>query len=203
MIEIYHITHIDNLPGIIQAGCLWSDSERIGQGFSTTIVGHKHIKDRRLRRAVSIAAGGVLGDYVPFYFCPRSVMLHSIWRGLVESYSGEQGTVVHLVSTVEEATRLERPWAFTNLHAELWEADYFDDLDQLDQLQWNIIGSNKWGGDDRRKYKQAEFLVHQAFPWTAVHRIGVHSDKIRLKVEEITADSGHRPLATVESEWYY
>jgi len=201
--DIYHITHVDNLASIVRAGCLVADSERIARGMDVRIVGHRHIKDRRMRRTVDVAAGGVLGDYVPFYFCPRSVMLHSIWRGLVEGYSGGQGEVVHLVSAIEEATDLGRPWAFTNLHAELWEAEYFDDLTELDQLRWEIIRSDSWGGDERRMYKQAEFLIHRDFPWTAVRRIGVCSEEIMAKVEAVAGGGAHRPLASVEPRWYY
>jgi len=72
--SIYHITPIDNLPGIIQAGRLWCDAERVRQGFACVGIGHDHIKQRRLRKPVRnqagqlVAAGGFVGDYTPFYF---------------------------------------------------------------------------------------------------------------------------------------
>ena len=78
---IFHITHVKNLPNILRDGGLCSDSERIRRGLTTTNIGHKHIRDRRLKRPVPVAAGGTLGDYVPFYFCSRSVMLYPIYLG--------------------------------------------------------------------------------------------------------------------------
>jgi hypothetical protein len=86
---IYHITHVTNLVGILRDGCLWSDSQRIARSLQTTNIGYTHIKQRRLRRPVPVAALGVLGDYVPFNFCYRSVMLYAL-RGGHEDYAGGQ-----------------------------------------------------------------------------------------------------------------
>jgi hypothetical protein len=72
---IFHITHVENLPSIVAHGCLWSDSQRIARNLETTNIGYSHIKQRRLNRLVTAGVGGKLGDYVPFNFCPRSVML--------------------------------------------------------------------------------------------------------------------------------
>jgi len=78
---IFHITHVDNLPGILREGGLWSDAQRIARNVVSTNIGHLHIKQRRLNRAVTTRSGGKLGDYVPFNFCPRSVMLYAVNRG--------------------------------------------------------------------------------------------------------------------------
>ena len=80
MTPIYHITHVGNLPSIVTHDCLWSDAQRIAQQIGNVNIGHVHIKQRRLQRPVPVAAGGVLGEYVPFNFCNRSVMLFPIHR---------------------------------------------------------------------------------------------------------------------------
>jgi hypothetical protein len=75
--KIYHITHIDNLLKIVTAGCIWSDRQRLKQGFECEVVGMPTIKKRRLEEIeVSCVPGTKVGDYVPFYLCPRSVMLY-------------------------------------------------------------------------------------------------------------------------------
>ena len=38
------------------------------------------IKARRLAQPVRCNPGTLVGDYVPFYFCPRSVMLYLIYK---------------------------------------------------------------------------------------------------------------------------
>jgi hypothetical protein len=50
-------------------------------------IGYSHLKQARLARNVDKADGGTLGDYVPFYFCNRSVMLYIISKGH-QDYSG-------------------------------------------------------------------------------------------------------------------
>ena len=202
---IYHITHVDNLAGIIANQRLFSDARRRAGACDPVRIGYKHIKDRRMNRPVLIAAGGCLGDYVPFNFCPRSVMLHAIWRGLVDGYEGGQKRVVHLVSSVQSAVTVGQPWAFTDRHAEPPEADYFENLDDLHRLRWEIIRANNWGGHERRPFKQAEFLVYDWFPWTAIEAIGVIEDTVAVEVSQILAtfDCEHRPPVKIEPGWYY
>ena len=87
MTDIYHITHIDNLPRIIQTKGLWCDAERQRQRFNSIGIAHERLKDRRDRKAVSGDPGGRLADYVPYYFANRSPMLYSIHTGFVEGYN--------------------------------------------------------------------------------------------------------------------
>ena len=61
---IYHITHVENLASIVRQARLWSDAQRVAQGFASTNIGYSHIKARRMRRVVTVAAGGTLGEYV-------------------------------------------------------------------------------------------------------------------------------------------
>ncbi|TVQ32121.1 MAG: DUF4433 domain-containing protein [Phycisphaeraceae bacterium] len=200
---IYHITHIENLRGVIDAGGLLSDARRAQGEFTAVRIGYEHIKQRRMKRRVRVASEGVLGDYVPFNFCPRSVMLHSIWRRLIDGCDASQDQIVHLVSTAQAASSSGRMWAFTDRHAEPPESNYFVDLSRLSQLRWDIIGSNNWGGDERRPFKQAEFLVHGEFPWTEVLQIGVKTEEAASAAKLLLQRSSHCPVIKVRPDWYY
>ena len=80
--KIYHITHVDNLRGILDAGVLWSDKERIRRNQECRLVGMSTIKQRRLTElSVTCHPKTNVGDYVPFYFCPRSIMLYILHMG--------------------------------------------------------------------------------------------------------------------------
>lgn len=197
---IFHITHVDNLPGIIGEGGLWCDRQRIARDLASTNIGYRHIKARRLDRAVATGAGGTLGDYVPFNFCPRSVMLYVIHKGH-RDYDAGQTNVVHLVSSVALAVGLGRPWAFTDRHAELGHALHFDDLGRLDELPWQAIEATSW--QDAKEEKQAEFLVHDFFPWTAISEIGVMTPSVANKVVAVLANAPHKPAVKIRPEWYY
>ncbi|HEY3448105.1 MAG TPA: DUF4433 domain-containing protein [Myxococcales bacterium] len=197
---IFHITHIDNLPEILRQGGLWCDAQRIAKKLQTKNIAHLHIKMRRLTRPVMTRADGKLGDYVPFNFCPRSVMLYAIHQGH-QDYPGGQEDVVHLVSSVSRAVALGRPWAFTDRHAELGHALHFDDLAHLDEVRWDVMGLHYWA--DVKEERQAEFLVRDFFPWLAVYEVGVSTSAMAGRVAALLQGAAHRPTVAIRPGWYY
>ena len=196
---IFHITHISNLASIVRCGCLWCDAERRKQGFAIASIAHEHIKQRRLKREVPLAAAGTLGNYVPFNFCPRSVMLLPAGNNA----AGGPSAIIHLVSSTRTAASLGQPWTYTDRHAELAHAVYFDDLADLNQLDWEAIGAKYWNAPEVKECKQAEFLVYQHFSWSAVTAIGVYDQAALTKVAAIIATARHRPHVHVSQAWYY
>jgi len=199
---IFHITHIDNLARIAADGRLWCDAQRIHRGLVSTNVGYSHIKARRLRHPVTVAARGALGDYVPFNFCPRSVMLYVLSRGHVD-YSGGQEPVVHLVSSVEAMIRTGRPWAFTDRHADLAYASQYERVEDLDQVDWNVMPLTYWNDPEKKEKRQAEFLIHDWCPWSAVQSIAVMNEARAAEAAGVLDQASHRPELTVQRGWYY
>ncbi len=198
--RIYHITYVDNLAGMVRDGCLWSDAKRIERDCTSTSIGYSHIKDRRMRRPVPVAAHGMLGEYVPFYFCNRSVMLYVIHKRQTE-YQGGQGAVVHLVSTLNTARATGRPWAFTDRHAELAHALYYDNLSHLNEVRLDVMDLTYWS--EVREVRQAEFLVRDFLPWNAILEVVAMTDEVAARVQGILAQSAHKPGVAVRREWYY
>lgn len=198
--RIFHITHVDNLAGIIREGGLWSDARRIARQLATTNIGHLHIKQRRLSRRVPTRGGGMLGDYVPFNFCYRSVMLYAVHCGH-QDYGGGQESIVHLVSTVSRATATGRPWAFTDRHAELAHAIYYDDLQHIAQVRWDVMKLSWW--QQVKEERQAELLVHDFFPWTCVTGIATATASTAHRAQLILATSSYQPPVAIRSGWYY
>ena len=200
---IYHITHADNLAQIVRENRLWCDVQRIARNLDNTNIGYSHIKARRMRHPVTVAAGGMLGDYVPFNFCPRSVMLYVVSQGH-ENYQEGQQPIVHLVSSIKRIRATGRPWLFTDRHADLGYANQFDDLARLDEVDWAVMPVLQWGGDTELKEKrQAEFLVHDSCPWSAIEVIGVIDQDMAARVQAVLAGAEHRPRVEVYRDWYY
>jgi len=137
--KIYHIAHVDRLPSIIAEGGLLCDSEIVryqaaGETMGATI-GMSDIKQRRLTHLTHASHPGLfIGQCVPFYFCPRSIMLYLIHRANHENltYRGDQGPIVYLeanlTDTVAWAAGNARRWAFTLSNA---GASYFEDRADL------------------------------------------------------------------------
>lgn len=200
-VSVSHITHIDNLASILQQGRLWSDSKRIELGFINQNIGYSHIKDRRLLRSVSVAAGGTIGQYVPFNFCPRSVMLFVIYKGH-EDFKGGQDRVLHLISNTDTIRLTNEHCFFTDIHADLDYAEQIDDFDRLSELDINRIINEKYWTDFKEE-KQAEFLAFESVQWQNIHQIGVKNQNIADEVNVLLQAVQHKPEVVVRSDWYY
>ena len=205
--KIYHIVHVDRLASIIADGCLWSDSEVQRRGISGTTIGMSSIKKRRLANQLSSHDGLYVGECVPFYFCPRSVMLYVIRMGNHPElqYRGGQRPILHLEAdlgqTVDWADANGKRWAFTTSNAGSNYFEDFDDRNSLAKIDWNAVNTKDWRLC--KDEKQAEFLVEESFPWHLVTKVGVISIMIRDKVGGILQSSSHRPPVQVTRGWYY
>lgn len=200
-VKVSHITHIDNLASILLQGCLWSDKKRIELGLVNQNIGYNHIKQRRLVRPVSVAAGGTIGQYVPFNFCPRSVMLYVIHRGH-DDFGGGQDRVLHLVSDIETVRLGNQHCFFTDIHADLDYAEQIDDFNRIAELDLDkIINEQYW--QDFKEEKQAEFLAFESVNWTSIQKIGVKTQDVANDVIALLQNMQHKPEVVVRPGWYY
>lgn len=206
---IYHITHINNLESIVKADGLLAYNALCKAEAEYTNIAYESIQYRRATTRVPCSAGGVLHDYVPFYFAPRSPMLYTISRGNVEGYSKGQTPIIYLVSQVETIADSNLHFAFTDGHAVMTFTDFFDNLEYLDDaIDWEVMESRYWfdtdEDNDRKRKRQAEFLVYNFFPWQLVTEIGVNNYQIKIEVDKILEkNTTHQPPVKTRTAWYY
>lgn len=207
--KIYHITHVDNLGSIVREGALMSDATMIARGGPAAAIGMSTIKTRRLSLPVDCHAGDSVGDYVPFYFCPRSIMLYVIHCANHPelSYRGGQGPIVHLEADLHDvaawANGARRRWAFSLSNAGAVYAQFRARVAELDQIDWNAVAATDFRSSEIKEGKQAEFLVHGSFPWTLISRIGVLSAAVKAQAEASMAGTAHQPAVHIQRDWYY
>jgi len=207
--KIFHIVHVDRLASIIADQGLLCDAVMVGRQGTGTTIGMNDIKDRRLHELfISCRPGLRVGACVPFYFCPRSVMLYIISRQNHPnlSYRGGQEPIVHLEAdlraAVDWAEAEDMQWAFTLSNA---GSRYFEDrcdLSELDQINWQAVAANWWQGE-LEDGKQAEFLLERFFPWELVERIGANSQGFAQQVANAIRGAAHQPRVEIRSDWYY
>lgn len=207
--KIYHITHVENLVPIITDGGLVSDAAMITRGGPAAPIGMTGIKRRRLTLPLHCHQGDHVADYVPFYFCPRSIMLYVIYRGNHPelSYTGGQGPIVHLEADLHEvvawADNNSRRWAFSLSNAGAYYAEFRSELSALDELDWDAIRNTDFRSREVKEGKQAEFLFHGTFPWELVSRIGVRTAGVGEKVADALQTGQHKPGVEIRLDWYY
>ena len=207
--KIYHILHVDRLASVVAAGHLYSDAEVRRRRLTGTTVGMQELKDNRLALPVSCHPGTLVGEYVPFYFCSRSIMLYLLHKGNHPNlaYRGGQGPIITLEAdlrtVVARAVAGGRQWAFSLGNAATRYQEFRASLADLDAINWAHVAATQWNDPDVKEAKQAEFLLHTSFPWSLVSRIGVLSAPMQVKVAKLLETAAHRPPVHVRREWYY
>jgi ssDNA thymidine ADP-ribosyltransferase, DarT len=208
MPRIYHITHVRNLASILDAGGLLANSQLSGKNVTPLDISHGHIQERRAQTLVPLLPGGNLHDYVPFYFASRSPMLYTISRGNLESCPEGQAKILHLVAEAEDVQMHPIPFVFTDGHATMAYSEFYDALERLDEvIDWGVMQDAYWNDTaehpDRKRKRQAEFLVHQFLPWELVRGIGVLDSQVEKEVRQILQTFGAKTPVKVYPAWYY
>lgn len=148
--KIYHIVHVDRLPSIVADGGLLCDADVASHASDGTTIGMNDIKERRRQLRLTSHRDLRVGECVPFYFCPRSVMLYVIRQANHPklTYRGGQNPIVHLEAdlrrTVTWAEEQELRWAFTLSNAGSYYFEDRCDLRQLDQIDWDAVNAVNW-----------------------------------------------------------
>lgn len=208
--KIYHITHLDNLAAIATSGALISDAERIARNIDCSVVGMSTIKRRRLEEIdVTVCPSTKVGEYVPFYFCPRSIMLYILYmKNHPElTYRGGQQPIIHLEADMDAAIRWADeqpiPWAFSDGNAGAYLTQFYGNRADLNQIDWAAVTATDFRDSIVKERKQAEFLTFGSFPWTLISKIGTINNTMAAQVKTILAGMPHQPKVEVKRGWYY
>jgi hypothetical protein len=201
---IYHFTHLGNLARIVDDG-----EVRCHMAAAAVVhIADPSIKRRRATIRVPCGPGGVVGDYVPFYFAPRSPMLFRIHRGGVEGYEDGQRPLVYLCSTTERILIAGLRCVFSDGNAATRITRFYDDPDLLGRVvDWPLMQARYWSNTeedgDRVRRRQAEFLVHRSVPLELIDSLAVIDDAVRSRVEALLPRERRTLLVHVRPDWYF
>ena len=204
---IYRMTHIDNVPFIVQNG-LWSKLSTV-QDPNFIPIGNPDIIGKRTNKTVVvIPPGGVLGEYVPFYFSGHSPMLFNIVTGYgVEKVP--QKDIVFLVCDALKIVNAGIPYCFTDGNATKAISKFYNRLYGLRELDWPCIRATYWKNTeddyDRVRKKMSEFLVKEHVPAELIREIIVNNPEAERRVTAMLGDSlpGCKIKVDTKYEYYY
>jgi hypothetical protein len=208
---LYHFTHLDNLPSIRATRHLSCDVTA-RTGLMGVEVGARDIKERRRRRVVPISPGGHVGDYVPFYFAPRSPMLYRIAcdhrDAIPDRYQGGDRPLVYLVTTIDAVLGEALDWVATDGNAATATTEFTSDLVALETLvDWPLMGMKRWNGTeedpDRQRRRLAEFLVHRRVPLSLIRWVATYDESYKAQVSALMAGSPLAGRIITRPDWYY
>jgi hypothetical protein len=183
---IFRITHVANVPWILANGLHCSSSNRSDSNYVQ--IGNPELIGRRATRAVPIAPGGTLSDYIPFYFTPYSPMLYNIKTGYNGIAKRSMAEIAILVASLRLLREKDVPFVFTDRHAYLQAAQFYNDLERLDQIDWAGLQSRDFrrNPEDPGKVEryQAEALIHRHLPTANIVAIIHNTEEERRKTEQ-------------------
>ena len=78
--KIYYIAHCDRVLSIAKDNEILCDREARRLECEGIEIGMTDIKERRMKNELDCYPGLYVGECVPFYFCPRSIMLYILHK---------------------------------------------------------------------------------------------------------------------------
>jgi hypothetical protein len=202
---IFRITHIANVPWILDHGLHCRNTAERDPNYVE--IGHPELIEKRTHRQVPIPPGGVLSDYIPFYFTPHSPMLLNIKTGFQGLTKRPMSEIAIMVSSLPFLVRQGISFVFTDRHAYLQMASFYGDLARLDSIPWDLLRNRDFKRDvsDPGKFEryQAEALVHQYLPVTSLSGIMCHGDAQKTALQAEIAKRGQTLQVVVKPDCYF
>lgn len=202
---IFRITHIANVPWILDHGLCCASSEVLDPNFRS--IGSADLIAKREHHPVPAPPYGAISDYVTFYFTPYSPMLLNIKTGYNGVTPRPMSQIAILVSSLHTLREQGVPFLFADRHAYLQAAQFFSNLVDLSRIDWAILRGRDFARstDDVGKMEryQAEALVHHHVPVAALGGIVCHGD---AECGTITAEVTRRGLdveVIAKPGWYF
>jgi O-acetyl-ADP-ribose deacetylase (regulator of RNase III) len=113
---IYHITPLENFVKIVNRGIILSKNRIENERIDYVSIAYEGIQERRSTFPVPLSPYGVLHDYIPFHFAPRSPMLYCIHRGTISGCNKSQQDILYLLVKIEDIKNSDLQFVFTDGH---------------------------------------------------------------------------------------
>ena len=201
---IFRITHRDNLPWILDNGLHARNSGIADPNFRA--IGNPDLINKRAARRVPVAPGGVLTDYIPFYFTPHSIMMLNIHTGVsVPRVPNDE--ILIFVSSLHRLQEQGVRFVFANQHAYPVTAEFFNDTADLNQVDWALLQSRDFKHDPedpgKKERYQAEALPWWHVPIGALDGVTCYSHKTEQQIKSEIQKRGLALKTGVQSNWYF
>ena len=202
---IFRITHIQNVPWILQNGLHCRNSGVFDPNYRE--IGNPDLIAKRTQREVPIPPGGTLSDYIPFYFTPHSPMLLNIKTGHNGIRQTPMPDVVIFASSLRNLAKLGSAFVYTDRHAYLAAAEFSSDLDDLARLDWQRLQTRDFTRDpnDPGKFEryQAEALVYRELPVTSLMGMICHGAPQEAQLKGLVQNMHLDLTVTARPGWFF
>ncbi|WP_408080554.1 type II toxin-antitoxin system toxin DNA ADP-ribosyl transferase DarT [Flavobacterium plantiphilum] len=201
-IYLFRMLHIDNMEHVLQYGITKIDSINANQNY-------KAIGDGNLisnRNLFFIPNGKTLSNYIPFYFWYKMPMLYVIQKGFngVKATSAEN--IVYCITSVNNIINSKLDYVFTDGHAVNFLSSFYSppEIERIDEIiDFKVIKDVYWNDPkdlDKKRRKEAEFLVEQDIPCEAIGIYAVYNQNAKNKLLKLGIPDNK---ILIKSEYYF
>ena len=208
----YHFTHVDNIATIFKSRELRADIDAKPKNNSLD----QTIKAKRRTEKIKIAPYGLLGDYVPFYFAPRSPALYQLATGdhqmnktsqnelvffRLDFRPGADGLVIESLSLISNQHPLKNG-------AVLYLAT---PANIRTRINWKTIQSFLWNDTDeypnRKSQREAELLIYQRLRLEQTNgariTLATRTNLLQRKIQQMCQENDLRIDVEVQPSYFY
>lgn len=187
---LYHITHIENLPNIIDHGLL-SHYQSYDENLNITDISISAVNERRNRNDPLYNRN--LHEYVPLYFNPKNPMLF-VRRSIQENI---------VILCIDPIIVHETEYLFTDGNAASTSTNFYNEIRDLQKLNWACINGRYWNDFiDGRRIRCAEILIYPMIVMDYLKRIICYDNKYENIINTMIINNRNIELV-VDQEYYF
>ena len=184
---IYHMSHIDNLEGILNYGLLPHKNEFTQQDISNSDVNNRRTKIEPINKKA-------IHEYVPFYFNPTNAMLYAL-RDIEDSV---------LILAIDRSLIYQGESLFTDGNAASDATKFYTEFKYLHSVDWECVRGTYWNDySDGKRKKMAEVLIPNIVNNTFISKIYCNSYKSKNKIESVLNKKCYSIDVEVNSDLYF
>ena len=201
--NLFHITHRDNIPGILRRGLLCRNR------IETLHLPYLDLSDSECqsRRSCRDLDGGVLDlhDYVPLFIEPRNAMLYRLEKALGEHGDPDGLTILEVSGTAADwRASLLADGIASSPASHLFHAD---DPEGWEALDWDAIRCRNWKDQPdpkaAKRRKMAEVMVSGSLSSRHISKIWLKAPTALWAIHAKLAQVDLPPLAVDQDRRFF
>lgn len=198
-IPVFRMTHIRNIPYILQHGITHKNSPNANPDYVS--IGDGSLISTRDEKRIWVNNGEdfsfehqqiTLGEYIPFYFGKRMPMLYVIQKGFNGVKKQQPEDIVYCACLLKSILDADLEFYFTDGHATdnfsaCYEKSKITDIENI--VDFEAVKVTDWTTKrDLKRKKEAEFLIASDVPVDCIGGYICYNNAAKNKLTEMGVD---------------